>query len=367
MANPPASTQGKAQEEEADRVEDVYKWAMALVGAAAVAQTLALWAETGAAPSEASISAMTRTLQTVLKKQRGWLFQLAMSYYRLNRALRTGKTVESPYGRNDSVSVEILRREFESVVNEIVAHRGVRAPSTGTPTLHDDEPRPELPPVGPEDRVPLQIEKSPVDVKQIEKRIEDDAQERLDKQLKEIQGKRHLAEIEKIEKIADPKKREEKRKEEKATRGSSMAAIAENITYLASRGLTYDLSEYDHRVYGWIRYSKTDTPCYWCAALISRGFVPKSSIYKSARTASKNEVGEEFHKNCQCVAVPVFTSFQLHQSPLFDKNREYAKEWQHVSQNASGDVMKAWRKHWTQRSKKATTSVPNPTAAQAAA
>lgn len=121
----------------------------------------------------------------------------------------------------------------------------------------------------------------------------------------------------------------------------------------SARGLPYALGEVDEKIIGWIRFSRTGTPCGWCAMLLSRAFMKKSpALYRTRASAgsSVNSAGEEaadadkYHNNCKCVAIPVFDLAQLN-SPLFDLNRLYATQWPKVTRGLGGDAaLAAWRR-----------------------
>jgi len=108
---------------------------------------------------------------------------------------------------------------------------------------------------------------------------------------------------------------------------------------------------------GYVRVSRTGTPCGWCAMLISRGFVPKSKAYSSQVLAGPTKAqldsgeypeGDKYHPNCHCYAEPVFSQSQVDSDPRFALNRQYAAEWQTVikDQKLTGDAaMTVWRKH----------------------
>lgn len=337
------ATQAKAaQQAEADRVEEVYRWAMVQVGAGVVNDTLATWNNTVPVDGTDSTERFIRTMAAMVGLRRSWLVDLALAYYRLIRALRTGATIEAPGKPSKNVSVEDLRQDFESAVHEIATHRGRAETKVGAKP-------PTLPPVSAEDRKPIKVEKPSVDIEKVIDDLADDALTQIRENLKNVSLDRLNKKVNQI----DTKKPHDEvvaaRKDEHATSGARAASEAERITLAAARQLTYDVSKADRGVLGWVRYSTTGTPCGWCAMLLSRGFTKRSGLYRSEKTASGNEVGEQFHTNCHCIAVPVFRLEQLN-SPLFALNRQYAKEWPRVTEGLGGkDALAVWRKHIKQQ------------------
>lgn len=321
---------------EADRVEEVYAWALARVGVGAVADSLAAWQE-GVPETGPRSEAWKDTAWKLVSIRRGWLTQLALAYYRLVRALRTGSTVAVPGDEGKRTSVESLRRDFEKVVHEIDLHGGGSPVEAGV--------QPDMPAVDPDDDKPIRVEPLDGDVEKIIADLESDAEGRLRQSLEATGAERLRKKARLIELDDRAEDVDRARADAHASAGAAQAAAAERITLAAARGLTYNLSFADKNCLGWIRRSKTGTPCGFCAMLLSRGFTERSGMYRSRVTASKNEVGESFHDYCNCVAVPIFFKSQL-DSPLFELNRRYAEEWPRVTQGLGGaDALSVWRKH----------------------
>src|SRR5690606_38028336 len=85
-----------------------------------------------------------------------------------------------------------------------------------------------------------------------------------------------LAEAENLEKRRGPEaaeKARERAREDAAPRASGYSQL---VSLNAARGLLNHLEYSDRRVIGYVRVSKTGTPCHFCAVLLSRGFVYKS-------------------------------------------------------------------------------------------
>lgn len=303
-----------ARQAEADRVEAVYYWAVQQLGAAAATDAQALYErEVARTPNPAS-TGWLRAVLRMLFGFRGPGQELATSYYRLQRALRTGTTYSFD-GEDGTVSLERLRSDFEDIVDHIDVQTGDgdgTLPPRNLSVVDDEE---------------IPLEAGP-DIKQIIEELDNASQAEAVNQLDQL-GVTNL--LNDLEQGRDPD-------EAYTTARDRQAAAAMRITMNAARGLTYNLADTDAKIQGWIRYSTTGTPCGWCAMLLSRGLTDKSGLYATRETAQgkgknapsvksgKAEVGEKFHDNCHCVAVPIFLTAQI-SSPLFELNREYAQLW----------------------------------------
>lgn len=373
---------------EADTVEQVYQWALTQVGVSAIADAFAIWTEHPPIGGAAAKAAWLAAIKAALKVRAEWATELALPYYRLTRALRTGATIEADGLKNEDVSLDDLREEFSRVVAEVRREPGLdaealaaQAPSQkaappsqaartapsgavqaeGDVPVADDEDGAQK---AAEPDLVEEVANFPVEVESLERDVDDiidDIFDRLESQIDDamirVGADGYEAKVTSIDTSLPASEVDEKRSEAaKAVRAQQMAE-AERIAMLAARGLTYDLSSIDARCLGWVRYSKTGTPCGWCAMLISRGFVEKnSSFYRSRATAgdaaSSDPVGEEFHRNCHCVAVPIYFKEQLATSPLFELNRQYGEEWPVVTKGLGGKSAEAaWRRYIRQQQK----------------
>ena len=350
-----------ARQAEADRVEVVYHYALAQLGFQAVEESLELWHLS--VPPTRSATAGTRWLDRAIRlimRRRGRARDLALSYYRLVRALRTGATIGDPR-RNESgfVSLEDLRDEFEAQVDRI-APQPAQEPSpddsltnppddSGESHSVDSPPSYEDAEYDEDDQILLEeIAELEAEADRQDREAEEELLEQLDKKGNQnLQRKLELIDEDQTATEVDAQRAEAHRKA-----GARQAAAAERITMNAARGLTYSLGEYDGRVMGWARYHPPiGTPCGWCAMLVSRG-----AIYKSRSSARLQGVDSDFdtyHDGCHCIAIPAFTKEQYDSSPLFDLNREYSRLWN----EGDGDelpkkpTLSQWRKYMRQRQK----------------
>lgn len=327
-----------ARQEEADRVELVYYWALNQLANQTIIDSRELWTEVPASrQAENSVTWLRAAIKLVMTR-RAVAQELAMSYYRLVRALRTGATIHDP-GRDEdgTVSLEGLRDEFEAVVDDVDASTSSEAPAE-QPV--DDETADTPQPSGDPAEQP-QYNDADYDedddilleeIKELEALMEAEeraAEEEAANILDQLGLENLLKKLAEAEAEAEADQAEQRAQEAHDRAGKRQAAAAARIMMNAARGLPYSLAEFDGRTIGWARYSRTGTPCGFCAMLISRGVV-----YKNAKSAGSsldsegNEVEDQdkYHDNCRCVAVPIFLAAQK-DSPLFELNRYYAQLW----------------------------------------
>lgn len=345
MATAPAATSA-ARVEEAERLETAMQWAIAEIGAGVIQDSLAAWAKTPTNTVGDSYKAYANSVKRLVQLRRSWMVELAVAYYRLVRALRTGKTVPGPVPDARPVTVETLRRDFDVVLDEIQAHVG----SSPKPTI-DPGKRPAKPAHHPEDDVVIEVDDFEDDFDwddmfdEVDQEVDDQLDELLDtlgrdnfdKKLKVIIDEdRPASEVDKERRDAHDKV------------GRRTAAEWDRITRLYIREGIYRSAEHDKLAIGWVRYSTTGTPCGFCAMLISREI-----FYKTRVSAADPERPDMYHTNCQCRAIPVFSREQFDNSPLFNLNREYNKLWPKVTQGLGGkDALTEWRRYFRQQQKK---------------
>lgn len=328
-----------ARHAEADRVELAYKWALAQIGVQTAAEAVSLWFQEVPPTKTASRSRWLGLAVRLILTRRARARDLAIAYYRLVRALRTDATIQTPADKGTSVSLEKLRTDFESVLDQIdpatTSAGATPAPSDDPAGLNEtpdglSSVEPALDFEDDDDRILLEeIAELEAEIERQDREAEAEAQ-RLLQQL----GMQNL--LDKLNAINDEievREADRLRAEALQEAAARQAAVAARITMNAARGLTYNLADTDRRVLGWARYSTTGTPCGWCAMLISR-----QVLYKSKATASvlKNDDGNrpgetgdqnKFHDNDYCIAIPVFDTVQM-DSDIFALNRELDKLWQ---------------------------------------
>ena len=270
--------------------------------------------------------------------------ELAVAFYRLSRALRTGTTIPDPYDPIPrAVTLGQLRREFDLLTKSI--DKPSETPATGTtdgpPT--SDTPDDYKPSEGDDTAIPIEeidgfTDEGDTDADQLESEAEKEARivlealgpKSLKRRVDEIDHQRPATEVDQL------------RDEAHAKAGARTASAADRIVKNGARDTVTSLAERDKRVLGYVRVSKTGTPCGFCAMLISRGVI----FYKSASSAELSE-GRQYHDNCNCIAVPVYSMSQYENDPAFALNREYSDLWPKVTKGLSGKkALSAWRRYF---------------------
>lgn len=361
-----------AREAEADRVEIVYHYALTRIGVSTIEDAIALWQDVPQSTQAATAARWLSEAVALVMFHRSYARALALAYYRLVRALRTGKSIRVPdRDEPEVISLEMLRDEFEALVDEVAPE-----PAPAPAEELEAGPAPEDTPDTPDDNAPT-VQPSYEDdeydeddeilleeiaeLEDLIERQEREAEEQAAILLDQLGIENMLKKLAELDEEQAAREADAARAEAHRQAGARQAAVAERLSMNAARGLVYDLGEYDGRVIGWVRYSQTGTPCGWCAMLLSR-----EALYKSQRTAQnqgKNQEEAKFHDNCHCVAVPIFSMAQYRNSSLFALNREYAKLWQ-AGDPARGlpkrPSLSVWRSYFRQHH-------TNKSAAQAAA
>ncbi|MEU7570324.1 hypothetical protein [Micromonospora sp. NPDC049240] len=316
---------------EADKVSVAFHVALAQLGAATLEDALDIWAGMPPTATARAAGAWLNQAVRLIMRRRGQARALATAYYRLVRALRTGRTVPDPRKPEPAVvSLAMLRREFNSLAGAEQPLEGGERPE---PVEAGDAPA--------EDRIP--VEKlnggSTAEAERLERLAEQEA--RID--LEALGPDNLAAKVDKIGTDAPAKEVDAAREQAHKEAGLRQASAAERIVMDGARGTIWNNAQRDPRVIGWVRLSRTGTPCGWCAMLISRGFVRKGDLYSSKRAAEYSD-GDRYHDNCHCYAEPVYEG-QRDTSPLYELNRRYAKQWPEVTEGLSGKAaLSAWRR-----------------------
>lgn len=317
---------------EAEKVTIAYQIALTKLGAQTIAEALALWKQdTPESPASAS-RWMSRAIALIMRR-RAEARALARAYYRLERALRTGFTVADPSDKQTSTTLNDLRNEFRQT-----AGPAAPGPSSDNPTI-------------PVEYLPgLNAESSARDAaaqQEIRTALGNLGPMNLSKKLADISTDGLASAVDAERNLA------------RDQAGARQAAAAERIALNAARGELWSATNKDTRAIGYVRVSRTGTPCGWCAMLISRGFVEKPKrgsarpLYGSSKGAggenltdgNKYEDGDLYHDNCHCYAVPVYALADLQTSDLYALNREYGELWPKVTEGLGGDAaLTAWRR-----------------------
>src|SRR5690606_39139352 len=185
-------------------------------------------------------------------------------------------------------------------------------------------------------------------LREAEERIEAEAEAEIERHLAALGPANMERKLEDIDTSAPADDVDRRREEAHAQAGARQAAAAERAAMNGARSTVWNHSERDRRVIGYIRLSRTGTPCGWCAMLISRG-----PVYRSKRSAEYAD-GDKYHDNCHCYAEPVFSREQYGSSSLYELNRRYEELWPKVTRGLSGKAaVSAWRRFIRQEQKAA--------------
>lgn len=338
--------------------------ALATLGVRTVAAALTAWRQVPANKAgEVADQWMNGAVRTIMSR-RAISRDLAVAYYRLARALRTGTTIPDP--RNPipkTVTMAELRSEFEQAVRQSQAGSDEVSEPDPTDTPNDRIPRPtakERAEVPDDTEIPIDDfegidEDGDTEEEGIEDSAENEARVVLDAFLRSMVRMNSQIDDGLPAREVDAKRDEAHRKA-----GARQAAATDRIVKNGGRAKVKSLADRDPKVIGYVRFSTTGTPCGWCAMLISRGL----TLYRSAESAEGKtsraktvksgdaEVGDLYHDNCNCMAVPVYSKKDYKKSVEFGLNREYEKLWPKVTKNKSGkNALSAWRKYFRQAQK----------------
>lgn len=214
--------------------------------------------------------------------------RLGIAYYRLLRALETGRTVEDPTSvapsRVSSRSVGSDGGGESRVVQRVTIGRLVSDFERASgQKLHLRAPRSATVVVEPLSRPPAVRRDWPIatrlsDLRVVSLKVND----RLGRKVK-----------------IDP----DWYQQHKESSEVFVAGVVQEAAANGARSMVRKMGEYDGRLVGWIRVSGSGRPCAFCAMQLSRG-----AVFKSARTATyKHGNGvDKYHPHCRCFARPIF-------------------------------------------------------------
>lgn len=338
---------------EADKASLAFEVALAEIGAKTIEDAISMWSDVPVNRVDAvSAKWLDRAVRLVLFR-RGQSRALSMAYYRLVRALRTGTTIADPdHPEPKYITLQELRDEFAALASdrgttvvdkETGEITGAKAPEP--PTAPESTPSPTTDP-------PAELSDADLDrilVEELEgleaalaeqdARAETEAEVFLD-----LTGPRNLNDKLTIIDTSQPGDVvDEERQTAHDKAGNAQAASAEHSVMDGARGTIWATSQLDKRVIGFIRLSRTGTPCGWCAMLISRGPVYKSAEGTSASTTYGDL--DKYHDHCHCYAEPIFSLDQYNSDPRYDLNRQYADLWPQITRGYSGKAaITVWRR-----------------------
>ncbi|MGZ2360736.1 hypothetical protein LRE75_29325 [Streptomyces sp. 372A] len=348
-----------ARQAETDQASAAFHVALSQIGVEATAEALSLWAEVPAAHRAATAGGWLRRAISLVMGRRRQSRDLARAYYRLARALQTGTTVADPYHPEPAyVTLTELRQQFAALAGGIyeppaservgeaaTAERGEASPAEstspaslpappGTPVPEDDED---------EDWERILVEEIE-GLREEEERIEREAEEELRVVLDALGTSNLDKRLSQVDNGQPARDADRQREDAHRQAGAQQAAAASRVAMNGGRSSTWNHMRRDRRALGYVRLSRTGTPCGFCAMLISRGVA-----YKSEASATFTD-GDLFHDNCHCYAMPVFSRQQYGSSELFALNREYEARWPEVTKGHSGKAaLTVWRRFIRQK------------------
>ncbi|MFE7124039.1 hypothetical protein [Streptomyces sp. NPDC057617] len=354
-----------ARQREIDQASTAFHVALSQIGAATVTDALSLWHEVPAVQRATTASGWLRRAISLVMGRRRQSRDLARAYYRLARALQTGSTVADPYHPEpEYVSLADLRREFAELAGTYEAPPSASSTSqTATDESRDAAPdsRDSSSPVADSVQVTHADEGQDQDedwdrilveelegLREDEERIEREAEEELRTVLDALGSQNLNRRLDEIGDEQPARDTDKAREEAHRQAGAQQAAAASRVAMNGGRSTTWNHMRRDRRALGYVRLSRTGTPCGWCAMLISRG-----PVYKSRESATFVD-GDRYHDNCHCYAAPVFSMQQYQGSELTALSREYEALWPQVTKGLSGkSAVSAWRRFIRQKQRAA--------------
>jgi hypothetical protein len=341
-----------ARQAEADRAAIAFQTALTQIGAGTVKEALTLWEDVPATSRASTTASWLRRAITLVMGRRRQSRDLARAYYRLARALRTGSTVADPYHPEPTyITIDVLRREFAELTGSTESPQEGRASDTPASTSDSsssaatgqageaDEGATVDPDQAREDDLDRILVEEIASLRDAEERIEREAEQELRTVLEALGSNNLQKKVDAIDGARSADDVDKLREEARREAGARQAAAAERIAMNGGRSAVWNHMQRDKRAIGYIRLSRTGTPCGWCAMLISRG-----PVYRSQSSAEFAD-GDKYHDNCHCYAEPVFTREQYNGSATYELNRRYEELWPKVTRGLSGKAaVSAWRR-----------------------
>lgn len=354
-----------ARQAEADRAAVAFQTALTQIGAGTVAEALTLWGDVPATARASTSASWLRRAITMVMSRRRQSRDLARAYYRLARALRTGSTVADPYHPEPTyITMDVLRREFAELAGESAespqeepsdspgssASTPPSSAASGASVEADEGAQAEAPEAdqASDEELDRVLVEELEGLREAEERIEREAEEELRTVLEALGPNNLQKQVDKIDGGRTADEVDGLRGEAHKGAGAQQAAAAERVAMNGGRSAVWNHASRDRRAIGYIRLSRSGTPCGWCAMLISRG-----ATYRSEASATYSD-GDKYHDNCHCYAEPTFSREQYNNSPSYELNRRYEELWPKVTRGLSGKAaVAAWRRFIRQEQKAA--------------
>jgi hypothetical protein len=350
-----------ARQAEADRAAIAFQTALTEIGAGTVADAMKLWQDVPVTSRASTATSWLRRAITLVMGRRRQSRDLARAYYRLVRALRTGTTVADPYHPEPTyITIDVLRREFAELTKDAERPQEGRtddaqastpdtssSAATGQAGEADEGATPDGDQASEDDLDRILVEEIER-LREAEEQIEREAEQELRLVLEALGTNNLQKKVDAIDGARSADDVDGLREEAHQQAGARQAAAAERVALNGARSTVWNHMQRDRRAIGYIRLSRTGTPCGWCAMLISRG-----PVYRSQKSAEYAD-GDKYHDNCHCYAEPVFSREQYNGSSAYELNRRYEELWPKVTRGLSGKAaVAAWRRFIRQEQKAA--------------
>lgn len=314
----------KARRQEADRASQAFHIAMTYEGAQASVEALKLWQDYPQTPTASATASWLAKVVSLIMRRRKRIREIGRAYYRLVSALQTDHTIPPVGGTKEpDVALSELRQDFIDVLPE---HTVDTYKPADIPEPDDDFERILIDEI--EQLKALEAETERIAQQELEDDLRNLGPGVLNKKLNEM-------DLEQPARLVD-----EMRKDAHAQAGARQAAASARVAMNGARNDLHNVIDLHKRVLGYIRISRTGTPCGWCAMLISRG-----PVYRSKESAEYSE-GQQYHDNDNCYSEPVFSRQDYKTNPRYALNRQYQAEWPVVTKGLSGKAaISAWRRY----------------------
>nr|DAU97860.1 MAG TPA: minor capsid protein [Caudoviricetes sp.] len=227
---------------------------------------------------------------------------LGVAFYRLLRALQTGRTVPSPirgHTQGGEVTLGELVREF----NEAAGVKALAATSL--------------------EGVRVAVDKQPTSNLSALRDVDVKAAQAL------LRARLEAGEVS----------------------SGVVAGVGQQAAAGGVRSVVRDMGDRDPARQAWIRVSGTGTPCAFCAMLLSRG-----AVYSGKHEALRHDVTHAngthgYHPNCHCYALPLFAGSSIEGS-RFAVNREMQNLWYNDFGGKGLKGKSGWRSYYYRKFKR---------------
>ncbi|MFB7377206.1 hypothetical protein ACFC6U_02710 [Kitasatospora purpeofusca] len=269
----------------------------------------ARWAEALAAVEAREVAASLTELEAAyvaaIRESAAASYALSVAFYRLVRALETGRVIGGP-GYRPGASLGSLWADF----NRATGTRTGSGPTTPLPV---------------DTRNPFPAEALEREARRAEETFRHQVADRVDRHERERPAREGSAALDDAELIAWEKEFLESLK----TGGSGAGGM---LVQDGGRDAIHTALQDDPGAIGY--YRATDaSPCYFCALMAGRG-----AVYKSRSTAAFGA-----HPHCHCQAVPIFS--RRYQLP--SENDAFARMWKRFGGGSLAD----WRTYYSTTTK----------------